>query len=78
MKGSAVVDGPGSLTVGQEWFSGMAERDLLDVAERLDRRVLAGALTDPSAQQRSQDGDAGMEVDHVPQVTEVSAARRAL
>jgi hypothetical protein len=56
----------------------MAERDLLDVAERLDRRVLAGALTDPSAQQRSQDGDAGMEFDHVPQVTEVSAARRAL
>ena len=40
---AAVVDGLGPLAVDQERLADVAERDFLEVAERLDRRVFAGA-----------------------------------
>ena len=42
----------------------MAEGDFFEVAERLDGRVLARALTCPGAQQGSEHSDAGMEIGH--------------
>ena len=69
MQRSAVVAGFRSLTICQERLADVTEGDFLVVAERLNRRVLAGAVTRPRTQQRSQRSDARMEVGHVSQGT---------
>ena len=66
---TAVVAGVRPLAVGKERLAGVAEGDFLDIAERLNGRVLAGALACPGAQQGGEDSDAGMELGHVRQGT---------
>src|SRR5581483_3351750 len=48
----AVVERPGPLTVGQKRLADVVELDLLPVAERLDRGVLAVALAVPAPEQK--------------------------
>ena len=69
MEGTAVVGGFRPLAVDEERLAGMAERDLLDVLERFDRRVVTGTPPGPGTQQRGEGGDVGMQVWHVRQGT---------
>ena len=77
MQGTSVVGGLGPLAVDEERLADMPEGDFLDIAERRDGRVLAGALTCPGAQQGSEYSDAGMEIGHVRQGTASRTDRRA-
>ena len=62
---AAVVAGLRPLSIDQERLADVTEGHFLEIAERLDRRVLAGAVARPGAQQGRQDSDAGMEIGHV-------------
>ena len=76
MQGTTVVLGLRSLAVAEERFTDVAERDFFEVAERLDGRVLARALTCPGAQQGSERSDAGMEIGHASHLTGSRSAHR--
>ena len=75
MERPLIVHRPRSLRVREERLADVREPDLLAVAERLDRGVLAAALADPCSEQESERFDLGMERGcHRPNVPRAGAS----
>ncbi len=68
VQGAAVDAIPGALLIAQEGLADVAECDLLEVLERFDGRVFTGPGPRPGAQQGSQRGHVGMDINHIARV----------